>query len=141
MSKQITRVSAYMLIVEDERILMCRLSSQADEPGGWTIPGGGLEFGETPEAGAVREVREETGFDAEITELVGVNSRLVGAMHWVRIFYRGKVTGGALTPEAVGSTDLPAWLTRSDAAEKPLVELAEFGLRLAFDRNVAKKSG
>jgi ADP-ribose pyrophosphatase YjhB (NUDIX family) len=38
----------------------------------WTLPKGGLEDGESLEAAAVREVREETGLDSEITGKLGV---------------------------------------------------------------------
>lgn len=38
----------------------------------WNLPGGGLEPGELPDAGVVREVREETGLLVEAYRLVGV---------------------------------------------------------------------
>ncbi len=38
----------------------------------WTLPKGGIEAGESPEAAAVREVREETGLDARIRSKLGV---------------------------------------------------------------------
>ncbi|WP_254837805.1 NUDIX hydrolase [Natronomonas marina] len=51
------------LVVDSGRVLLVR------EGDIWLLPGGRLESDETPEAGAVREVREETGVDAEITGL------------------------------------------------------------------------
>ncbi|PSL06750.1 NUDIX domain-containing protein [Haloactinopolyspora alba] len=47
---------------------------QRADSGQWALPGGGMEPGETVAACAVREVREETGIDIEITRLVGIYS-------------------------------------------------------------------
>ena len=46
----------------------------AHEPwvGAWEVPGGFLDHGEHPEAGARREVREELGIDVELTGLLGI---------------------------------------------------------------------
>lgn len=128
------RLSAYVLLTEDDQILLCRLSDQANEPGCWTIPGGGLEYGEDPEAGARREVFEETGLHVEITDLVSVNSRVVTEFQWVRIIYRGRVLGGELRAEVDGSTDMPRWIDRTQIASLELVELAQLGYDLAFQR-------
>jgi ADP-ribose pyrophosphatase YjhB (NUDIX family) len=40
----------------------------------WTIPGGGMEVGETIAQTAIREVKEETGLEVEIQRLVGIYS-------------------------------------------------------------------
>jgi len=57
-----TRVSAYGLLRRDDQMLLCRLSERVGmNPGCWTLPGGGLDFGEDPEDAVVREFKEETG--------------------------------------------------------------------------------
>src|SRR5690606_38480226 len=60
---------AYTVIVRDEHVLLSRWAPDPTQlhyrPGlgpSWTLPGGGLEAGEPPEAAAVREVLEETGY-------------------------------------------------------------------------------
>lgn len=54
-------------VIRDGRVLMVR--HRHDGLDYWTLPGGGLEPGESPENGARREVREETGLSGEVTRL------------------------------------------------------------------------
>lgn len=42
----------------------------------WGFPGGAIELGETPQMAAIREVKEETGLDVEVGELIGVYTDL-----------------------------------------------------------------
>src|SRR6266576_788909 len=68
-----TRVGGYALCVDDrERILLSRLSAIEVDVGAWTLPGGGVEFGEHPDATVIRELAEETGLVGESEEVAGV---------------------------------------------------------------------
>jgi len=50
------------------------LIERKNPPHGWAIPGGFVDYGETVEAAAVREAKEETGLDVHLKELFGVYS-------------------------------------------------------------------
>jgi ADP-ribose pyrophosphatase YjhB (NUDIX family) len=60
-----------VLAVKEGQLLLVR---RAIEPyyGYWDIPGGFLEAGEHPEAGAIREMEEETGLVIEPVEILGL---------------------------------------------------------------------
>lgn len=137
------RVAAYNVCVDaEDRLLLCRLSSITERPGAWTLPGGGVEFGEHPEQAALRELHEETGLRGSIEELLAVDSitrvaRNAGDetahdYHAIRIIYRTVAGSGELKHEAVGSTDLAAWYRRAELDALPLVDTGKLGVRLAY---------
>jgi ADP-ribose pyrophosphatase YjhB (NUDIX family) len=64
-------VGSSAVIVDDEgRILLQRRS----DSGNWALPGGAMDIGETLAQSAIREVKEETGFDVRIDRIVGIYS-------------------------------------------------------------------
>lgn len=134
----VTRLAAYGVIRRNGRVLLCRISPGYPAVGRWTMPGGGIEFGETPWDAAVREVAEETGLLAEI---IGAPAILSHAGTWprpdgdvpfhqVRFIYPMAVTGGEERVEVGGSTDAFGWFTPAEIAELPIVELVALALGL-----------
>lgn len=63
------------MIIENGRALLIR---RGGEPlkGQWSIPGGTLELGESLPQGVIRELREETGLDVRVLELIEVFDRI-----------------------------------------------------------------
>lgn len=72
---------------EDGIVLVERLNP----PHGWALPGGFVDEGETCEAAAIREMREETGLDVVLTGLLGVYSdpRRDPRQHTMSVVYTG----------------------------------------------------
>jgi len=64
------------VVLDGNRVLLVR---RGQEPlkGEWSIPGGGLELGETLEAGVRREVAEETGLEVDVVAVVEVLDKIV----------------------------------------------------------------
>ncbi len=74
------------LIFWERRFLIVKRSEMArGEANLWELPGGRLEFMETPEAALIREIKEEAGIDVSIIKLLSSwifsreqNSQIVG---------------------------------------------------------------
>src|SRR3989442_14554637 len=85
---------------DEGRLLLIR---RADD-GRWALPGGYAEGGSPPSANAIRELREETGFDGEIERLLGVfDNRVYGSRHpyhFYILLFRARLVGGEATTSA-----------------------------------------
>ena len=63
---------AAVIFDQDKKILLVKLTYQRFHP--WGLPGGGLDHGEVPENGVIREVWEEMGLTVEIEKLLLVKT-------------------------------------------------------------------
>ncbi|MEU4678981.1 NUDIX hydrolase [Micromonospora sp. NPDC023737] len=132
------RLAAYAVCIEDERVLLAHCVSPTGDAH-WTLPGGKVEHTEDPFDAVIREVAEETGYDALVERLLGVDSRvipaaeaLLGIEHQnVGIFYRVRVTGGTLRPEVNGDVAESVWTPIPDVARLRRSSLVDVGLALA----------
>lgn len=107
-----------------------------NDAGKWTLPGGGIDFGEAPDLAAVREIEEETGYRVRIGRVLDVQSQLFHnptvRLHVLRILFEAEVIGGEMRHEIVGTTDYCGWYTQEDVAAMDLVGVARAGVGLAF---------
>jgi ADP-ribose pyrophosphatase YjhB (NUDIX family) len=140
------RVAAYAVVRRDiqERpsILLTRLSARAAHPGRWTLPGGGVDHGESPARALAREVEEECGLPCEVGPLVGVHdthfsgnapSGRIEDYHGVHLLFRATVADGEPRVQEVdGTTDAAAWVPVADIGSGA-VEVLDL-VRYALDR-------
>ncbi|WP_295659425.1 NUDIX hydrolase [uncultured Nocardioides sp.] len=119
---RVQRVAAYAVILRGTDILLSRLAPRVTTDELWTLPGGGIEHGEDPRTAVLREIQEETGLQAQVSETSHVYSahmpgvrrqgRVVDAQA-IRIVYDGWVLPDAPEPRVVevdGSTVEAAWV-------------------------------
>ena len=141
-----TRIGAYALCVDDrERVLLTRFAFAGHpDDGRWTMPGGGMEWDETPRETVLRELREETGLTATIGDVAGVYSRWFTARESVRgsaghflglVFFASDVRGELRAGfDGLDTTDGAAWVPIEDVGALPHVELVDFALGLVTGR-------
>ncbi len=133
------RVAAYAIIERRGKILLTHW--RRGHLHGWTLPGGGLEAGEDPRDAVVREVLEETGLEARVGKLIGVDSRVMvreevpegiePELHTIRIVYRASVKEGPLQHEVGGSSDEARWVSLREVRALRTLSLVQTGIRMA----------
>jgi 8-oxo-dGTP diphosphatase len=84
-------VDVVLLLPGDRLVLVER----KNPPHGWALPGGFVDEGETLEAAAVREAREETGLEVRLLDLVGCYSdpRRDPRRHTITVAFLGAAEG------------------------------------------------
>lgn len=105
------------LVVRDDdgRVLLLRRASTAYAEGDWSLPGGKVDYGDTLEEAARRELREETSLECDGLRFLFVQDSLPlspGGMHCINLYFAGDARGDVrLNPESskvdwIGPDDL-----------------------------------
>lgn len=131
-----TRIGAYGVCVNNGTILVVR-KARGPYKGLYDLPGGGIEFGESPETALQREFIEEAGAQVVVGELAGAFSRVATflsdsgtasiELHHIGLLYRvtwarpaAKVKSDPDGRDSLGATWLPLEEARPDVVS-PLV--------------------
>jgi 8-oxo-dGTP diphosphatase len=135
------RLGAYAVVIDGDRILLTRISPVGYPAGAWTLPGGGVDHGESPNDAVVRELYEEAGLHALSTRLVDVHDvHVVGPAqderyedyHGVHLLYAVEVdtTQQPQVIDVGGTTDVAAWVSIADvgSAVRPILPKVEHAI-------------
>jgi len=123
------RVAAYGLVVRDapegEIVLLTRISARGHLPGAWTLPGGGVDHGESPREALEREMVEECGVECTVGALLDVHDAHFSGtaptgrhedFHAVHLVFETGIAADARphVVEVDGTTDRVAWVPVAD---------------------------
>ncbi len=119
------RAGASIAVFEDRRVLLVK-RGRAPFAGLWSLPGGKSEGDETPRETACRELKEETGIEAEIEGIVDTVRVAAkddrsgdGVTYRLTVFY-GRPAGGSL--KAGDDTERAEWVHLDEIEALPLTE-------------------
>jgi ADP-ribose pyrophosphatase YjhB (NUDIX family) len=138
-TRQLTTVRAYGILVHDERVVLVRASNPAIDPPLWWLPGGGIDFAESPEEALAREFVEETGLVVGEPQLCDVLSDVRrrpngDKIHTVRVIYRVSLMGGQLRDEVEGTTDRAQWFSLRELDQLNLAQYTRHALSVALSK-------
>ncbi|HEU5144265.1 MAG TPA: NUDIX domain-containing protein [Dermatophilaceae bacterium] len=131
------RVAAYAVVTSERGVLLTQFNEQTHVAGEWGLPGGGLDAGESPVGGVLREVWEETGQRVDLGRLVTIQSQ-----HWVgrapngviEDFHAVRIVYLAVCPDPHDIVIHDEGGTTSDARWVRFEELGDYGLTRAWRR-------
>jgi len=133
-----TRASAYVLAIDEGRVLLTQLAASCWNGGHWTLPGGGIDHGEQPMQTVVREAHEETSL--AVNDLRLFHARTFsedgkqGPFLALQVVYTGVMRGEPRVLEQGGSTAAVRWIPLGEVASLPTVALVDEVLSMWHQR-------
>lgn len=90
------RIRIALIIRQENKVLLVRHKKNGRKY--WLLPGGGLEYGETIEDAAIREMKEETNLDVKVGDLLFVCESIPPDRHRqvLNLYYSAGITGGEM---------------------------------------------
>jgi ADP-ribose pyrophosphatase YjhB (NUDIX family) len=85
-------IAVNVAVIQDGKILL----TKRDDFETWILPSGGVEENESIAQAAIRETKEETGLDVELTHLVGIYSRLGNMPGSHSVLFAARLKGGEI---------------------------------------------
>jgi 8-oxo-dGTP diphosphatase len=143
------RAAAYVVAFDTQQKVLLTQFEKVGHPksGAWTLPGGGMEWGEQANETALRELVEETGLSANIGPLLGVqsewfdeNTSELGQRGLaLRLIFIAQSIGGELKTDFRDddTTAAAAWFTIGEVSQLNRVEVVDFGLSLISGNEIA----
>jgi len=83
---------ASAIIIKDNSVLMIRTKNSNS----WSIPSGGVEVGETVEEACIREITEETGYEARIVKKLFIKETIIKEYKVTTQYFLCEITGGEI---------------------------------------------
>ena len=135
-NRSLVRHVSDAIIAKDGKVLMVK-ACRGLIPGVWDIPGGFINYGESPENSLIREVKEETGLDIEIKSLLHVSTTIVAGLYFLALIYVCDVRGGKINPDRTEISEV-AWLPLGEAIRKAEMHFVRKSLEL-FKKTLSRK--
>jgi ADP-ribose pyrophosphatase YjhB (NUDIX family) len=126
------KVDIRAAVFDQDRILLVR----EREDGCWSLPGGWADIGSTPAENALREVKEESGYEAEISKLAALYDRERHghppiAFYTYKIFFICRLTGGSAAPS--NETDSVAFFAENEIPSLSITRVTPAEIQHMFE--------
>ncbi|NPA38530.1 MAG: NUDIX domain-containing protein [Candidatus Nanohaloarchaeota archaeon] len=120
MNEQV-RVGVAVIVEKNGKILIGLRKSKTHGNGTWQFPGGHLEYKESFEVCAKREVKEETNLEVEDLQVVGVTNDYFEetGRHYVTIFVKANKVTGELINKEPHKCEEWKWIKKEELASLP----------------------